>query len=99
MRCPFALARFDPRGERRGISRMTTASRRHKCNSHEYKIHGLGKLGLGAGTGLAAVIALGLAWPANAQVIPSTSEEVGPPWNAQRIFEPSSLPDLTDRDN
>src|SRR5580698_4505847 len=44
----------------------------------------------------AAAIVLGLASPANAQVIPSTNEDVAPPWNAQRVFEPSSLPDLTD---
>jgi hypothetical protein len=47
----------------------------------------------------AAAIVIGLASPANAQVIPSTNEEVAPPWNAQRIFEPSSLPELTDRDS
>jgi hypothetical protein len=44
----------------------------------------------------AAAIVLGLASPANAQVIPSTNEDVAPPWNAQRVFEPSSLPELTD---
>jgi hypothetical protein len=47
----------------------------------------------------AAAIMLGLASPANAQVIPSTNEDVAPPWNAQRVFEPSSLPDLTDPDS
>src|SRR5580698_6709276 len=47
----------------------------------------------------AAAIVLGLASPANAQVIPSTNEDVAPPWNAQRVFEPSSLPDLTDPDS
>jgi hypothetical protein len=39
---------------------------------------------------------LGLVSPANAQVIPSSNEELTPPWNAQRIFEPSSRPNLTD---
>src|SRR5258708_26419900 len=47
----------------------------------------------------AAAIVIGLASPANAQVIPSTNEEVAPPWNAQRVFEPSSLPSLADPDN
>src|SRR5262245_12350035 len=47
----------------------------------------------------AAAIMLGLAAPANAQVIPSANEEVAPPWNAQRIFEPSTLPSLTDADS
>lgn len=28
-------------------------------------------------------------------MIPSTTEDVAPPWNAQRVFEPSSLPELT----
>jgi hypothetical protein len=37
--------------------------------------------------------------PANAQVIPSTAEEVTPPWNAQRIFEPSSMPNLPNPDS
>lgn len=35
--------------------------------------------------------------PSNAQVIPSTNELLEPPWNAQRVFEPSPLPDLTDK--
>lgn len=35
----------------------------------------------------------------DAQVIPSTRLLVDPPWNAQRVFEPSSLPELTDRDS
>jgi hypothetical protein len=47
----------------------------------------------------AAAIVIGLASPANAQVIPSTNEAVAPPWNAQRIFESSSLPELTDPDS
>ncbi|WP_213774050.1 outer membrane beta-barrel protein [Bradyrhizobium sp. dw_78] len=47
----------------------------------------------------AAAVLLGLATPANAQVIPTTTEEVTPPWNAQRIFEPSPLPVLTDPEN
>ena len=42
---------------------------------------------------------IGLASPAKAQVVPSASEEVALPWNAQRIFEPSSLPTLTDPDS
>lgn len=46
----------------------------------------------------ATVLVLGLASPSNAQVIPSTTEQLSAPWNAQRVFEPSSLPDLTDPD-
>jgi hypothetical protein len=42
---------------------------------------------------------LGIASPANAQAIPTTSNELAPPWNAQRIFEPSALPELDDRDS
>lgn len=41
-------------------------------------------------------LALGLASQSHAQVIPSTTEQLAAPWNAQRVFEPSSLPDLTD---
>jgi hypothetical protein len=51
---------------------------------------------LGIAPAPAIAIVLGLASSASAQVIPSTNEEMAPPWNAQRIFEPSSLPDLTD---
>ncbi len=47
----------------------------------------------------AAAIVLGLATHANAQVIPSTIDEVAPPWNAQQIFDPTPLPVLTDPDN
>ncbi|MBX9819100.1 outer membrane beta-barrel protein [Afipia birgiae] len=39
---------------------------------------------------------LGLAAPSYAQVIPSSTEQLSAPWNTQRVFEPSSLPDLTD---
>lgn len=45
-----------------------------------------------------AALVLGFASPLNAQVIPSTTELLASPWNTQRIFEPSSLPDMTDRD-
>jgi hypothetical protein len=44
----------------------------------------------------ATALMLGLAAPSNAQVIPSTTEQLSAPWNTQRIFEPSTLPDLTD---
>ncbi len=47
----------------------------------------------------AAAIVLGLVSPANAQVIPTTTEQVAAPWNAQRIFEPSPPPNLTDPDS
>jgi hypothetical protein len=58
-----------------------------------------GRSGLKIAPAPAAAIVLGLASPANAQVIPSTNEELAAPWNVQRIFEPSSLPTLTDRDS
>jgi len=47
----------------------------------------------------AAAILLGLGSSANAQAIPWTNGEFASPWNAQKIFEPSSLPDRTDPDN
>jgi hypothetical protein len=59
----------------------------------------LRRCGLRIAPAPAAAIMISLASPANAQVIPSGSEEVAPPWNAQRIFEPSSLPSLTDPDS
>ena len=49
--------------------------------------------------GSVAAILLGLGSSANAQAIPWTNGETASPWNAQRIFEPSSLPDRTDPDN
>ncbi len=49
-------------------------------------------------TGIAGLL-LVCASRSDAQVIPSTNLPVEPPWNAQRVFEPSSLPELTDRDN
>jgi hypothetical protein len=45
----------------------------------------------------ATALVLGLSSPSNAQVIPSTTELLASPWNAQRVFEPSSLPDMKDR--
>ena len=41
-------------------------------------------------------ILLGLGASANAQAIPWTKEEIASPWNAQRIFEPTAPPDLSD---
>jgi hypothetical protein len=82
--CAFAFSWLDAAEERRAISRSAT---------------GLRRSGLKIAPGPAAAIVLGLVSPANAQVIPSTNEEVTPPWNAQRIFEPSARPDLTDPDS
>jgi hypothetical protein len=53
----------------------------------------------GLPTASAVAIMLGLVTPVVAQVIKPTNEEVAPPWNAQRIFESSPLPNLTDPDS
>jgi hypothetical protein len=84
MKCAFAFSWPDASGERREISRSAISLRRR---------------GLKIAPAPAAAIVLGLVSPANAQVIPSTAEEVTPPWNAQRIFEPSSMPNLPDPDS
>ena len=52
---------------------------------------------LAIATGSTAIV-LGLSSPAAAQVIPSTFEVVAAPWNAQNVFEPYILPDLTPPD-
>jgi hypothetical protein len=44
----------------------------------------LRRCGLKIAAAPAAAIVLGLVSPVNAQVVPSTNEEVAPPWNAQR---------------
>jgi len=46
----------------------------------------------------ATAITLATASFADAQVVPYVSTPVAPPWNAQQIFEPSTLPDLTSPD-
>jgi hypothetical protein len=84
MKYAFAFSWLDASEERREISHSVTSLRR--C-------------GLKIAPAPAAAIVLGLVSPANAQVIPSASEEVAPPWNTQRIFEPSSLPNLPDPDS
>lgn len=84
MKGAVAISRLAATAGRRGISRSATALLRG---------------GLGIAPAPAVVMMLGLASSANAQLIPSTNEEMAPPWNAQRIFEPSSLPDLTDPNN
>jgi hypothetical protein len=84
MKCAFAFSWSDTSEERRQVSRPGTSLRR--C-------------GLKIAPVPAAAIVLGLVSPANAQAIPSTNEEVAPPWNAQRIFEPSSMPNLPDPDS
>lgn len=49
----------------------------------------------------ATALVLGLSSTSNAQVIPSTSDLITPPWNAQQVFEPSlpSLSDLNSRES
>jgi hypothetical protein len=84
MGCTFALPRLDATGKRGDKSR--SADR-------------LGRRGLLIAPGPAAAILLGLGSPANAQAIPWTNEEMAAPWNAQRVFEPSSVPDMTDPDS
>jgi hypothetical protein len=64
--------------------------------SRSRSLASLGRHGLRIAPGTATAIAIGLASPAHAQAIQSTNEEIAPPWNAQRIFEPSSRPELTD---
>jgi hypothetical protein len=48
---------------------------------------------------LAAATVLGFASRAQAQAIPITTETTASPWNAQRIFDPTPLPELTAADN
>jgi hypothetical protein len=83
MRRCSALAWLDAIGTSGGNSRSVIA---------------LGRRGLKIVPGPAAAIVLGLGSPADAQVLPWPREEMAPPWNAQRIFEPSPLTDLTDPD-
>ncbi len=52
--------------------------------------------GLAVASWPATALVLGLASPSSAQVIQSTTDQVAPPWNAQQVFEPNSLPDLVD---
>ncbi|MET0659113.1 MAG: outer membrane beta-barrel protein, partial [Steroidobacteraceae bacterium] len=59
----------------------------------------LGRRGLGLATGSATAIFVSLASGASAQVIPSTTDIVAAPWNAQKVFEPSGLLDLTPVDS
>ena len=84
MKRAFAFSWLDASEQRGGKSRSTTSLRR--C-------------GLKIAPAPAAAIVLGLVSPVNAQGAPSTNEEVAPPWNAQRIFQPSSMPSLADPDN
>jgi len=84
MRCAFAGSGLDVSEERRDISRPTASLRRRSLKIVPAP---------------AAAVVFGLASPASAQVIPLTGQELAPPWNAQRIFEPSSRPELTDPDN
>lgn len=55
-----------------------------------------GRRGAGILPAPVAAILLGLGSSANAQAIPWTTGEFASPWNALRVFEPSSLPDRTD---
>lgn len=46
----------------------------------------------------AAVFIFGCVSQSHAQLVPLTSEPVDPPWNAQQIFDPTPLPELSDPD-
>ena len=59
------------------------------------RANALGRRGIGIATGSATAIVVALAPSAHGQVIPSTTEIVAAPWNAQKVFEPSGLLDLT----
>ena len=83
MKCAFAFARSDASEESRGTTHPASSLRR--C-------------GLAIVPAPAAAIVLGLVSPANAQIVPSPYEEVAAPWNAQRVFESSPLPNLSDQD-
>jgi hypothetical protein len=43
-----------------------------------------------------AMVVIGLSSPSHAQVIPNNFDLTAPPWNAQRVFEPTPLPELRD---
>jgi hypothetical protein len=47
---------------------------------------------------IAAAVVFAGACTARAQIVPYGVLPVAPPWNAQQLFEPSPLPDLTSRD-
>ena len=84
MKFRLAFARFDTIAERYGIAGATKTIGRH---------------GLKIASGPATMIVLGLTSPASAQAVPPISDPVAPPWNASRVFESTSLPDLTDPDS
>jgi hypothetical protein len=84
MKFRLAFARFDTIAERCGIAGATDTIGRH---------------GLKIASGPATMIVLGLASPAHAQAIPPISDPVAPPWNASRVFAPTSSQDLTDPDS
>jgi hypothetical protein len=54
---------------------------------------------LGLGITATSVLVIAFSFPAQAQVIPSTTEIIAAPWNAQKVFEPSGLLDLTPIDS
>jgi hypothetical protein len=84
MKCVFSFSRLEANGEHQKRSCFAMALRGR---------------GLKSAPAPAAAVVLSLVSPANAQVVPTTTEQVAAPWNAQRIFEPSPLPKLTDPDS
>jgi hypothetical protein len=58
-----------------------------------------GRSGLKFAALLITAIVLGLASPARAQAVPTTTEATAAPWNAQRIFDPTPLPELAAPDD
>lgn len=88
MKSTFALMALNDIGERRRTSRSNTRPSRGGLKIARVRI----------AQWPATALVLSLASPSNAQVIPSTTELLASPWNTQRVFEPSSLPDMTDRD-
>lgn len=87
MKSTFALMALDDLEVRPHVAHSSTRTKRDGLKLARLKI----------AKWPATALVLGLASPSNAQVIPSTTEVLTTPWNAQRIFEPSSLPDMNDR--
>ena len=82
MKCSPAWMEDDASGMRQPARRTVLAIRRLACFA----------------PAPATAILLGLSSPANAQAIQNNMDPLGAPFNAQRIFEPSALPELDHRD-
>jgi hypothetical protein len=79
----------------------SAAASSHRTNARHQPVrptNSLHRFGFTVIAAATVAIAIAVSAPANAQVVQTGNDSLAPPWNVQRIFDPTPLPMLTDAD-